>query len=71
MRFKWRLQGMETSTDDFNLPAPRNLEKEFGNEAAYAQVRAQAAAEAGSGEAPNKWEQLASKLRKETSGGRT
>jgi hypothetical protein len=72
MLFKWRLQGMETSTDDFNLLAPSDFEKQFGMETAYAQVRAQTAAEAGSGEAPKKSEQLASKLREEeTSGGRT
>ena len=56
---------MLKSNDKPSSPALSDLEKKLGDEAeTYAQVRAEAAAEAGDDEA-DKWEELAAKLRKE------
>lgn len=64
---------MRKPNDEPSSPALSDLEKRFGDEAeTYAQVRAEAAAEAGNDEASDKWEDLASKLREEeTNGGQT
>jgi ferric-dicitrate binding protein FerR (iron transport regulator) len=57
---------MRSCDENCNSPTPLDLEKAFGDEAhTYAQVRADAAAEAGNEEASETWQQLASTLREE------
>ena len=68
--FIWRLAGMLKSKDDANSPNVSGLKMKFGDEAdTYAQVRSEAAAEAGDNEGSERWKRLAEELREEKTNG--
>jgi hypothetical protein len=61
---------MRKPHNDPNSLAPSDLEKKFGDEAdTYAQVRSEAAAEAGDDEASERWKRLAAKLLEDRTNG--